>query len=238
MRLLVVLLLALLLPASSAAAATRLEGPAVRPWMHSCLSKSRVPTPDLSIQVTPSTVLGKSWISPWPGGEMVLDGLSRSRDNCRVLIHEIGHLYDWTLLSPQNRQLIGCRIFNFRSSFSWWAHLSGSQWVMGSEGEEGPVEWFAEAYALAALSPRVPPRGRYWFDDLLSATGSYAGYGLSEHQLSRSGFIRFRRLLRYIPRVRAADRSDRDQRALFSCLPGAAAPAAHSASGKSAPRPR
>lgn len=237
MRLLTFLLVLCFLPVSSAIASTRLEGSAARPWMQSCLSKSRVPTPDLTIGVKPSSEPGHSWVAPWPDGQMYLDGLSKSRENCSVLLHEIGHLYDWTLLSPSDRKMIGCRTLNFRSSLSWWSYLVNNRWVGGSEGEAGPIEWFAEAYALAALSPRVLPRGRYWLDDLQFKTGASLSYSVFDHHLSRGGLIRFRRLLRYIPRVRAADRSERDQRTIFSCLPGAPAAAAHTSAREAAPRP-
>ena len=213
LRLLVISLLSLFLLAPAAGAQTRLYGEGHRPWMDRCLKRSLVPTPDTSIEVRHSEVYGLSYASPWPGGRIGLADLRASSSACRVLIHEVGHLFDWSVLSPSDRTRIACSIFASRQPVRWWS-VSEDRYFLEDQGRTyGPLEWFAEAYTLAATFKDLP-RGRHW--SYLMPDGVTLGYGI-EDVLDRGKLRRLRSLIFAAHKTRPADRSERDQRLPLAC---------------------
>lgn len=197
---------------SAAQASTQLYGSGYKPWMDRCLKKSLVPTPETSIEIIPTDVLALSYIAPWPGGKLALSFSGNQQEDCQVLRHEIGHLFDWAVLSPSERSRVACRIFRVRTPVRWWSVLVDGQFLEGSEGNQGPLEWFAEGYRLAA-SVKSLPKGRDW--QYRAPPSLYFGYGVDE-VINRARLRKLRRLIRQAA-SRTADRQERDQRTPVYC---------------------
>ena len=210
LRLLVISLLSLFLLAPAAGAQTRLYGEGHRPWMDRCLKKSLVPTPESSIEIVRVSG-GRSIIEPWAGGRIELAYHDSRREDCHVLLHELGHLFDWAYLTPSERSQVGCRIFGSQQRI-WWSLKAPGGWVKGGEGVEGPLEWFAEAYKIAA-TVRNLPRGRDW--SYFIPEWLIVGYGV-HRVLDRRRLAQVRRVI-VKASSRPADRSERDQRLPLSC---------------------
>lgn len=181
--------------------------------MGGCVARSLVPTPDLPVEVVRSDQPGRSYISPWPDGKLVLDSSGNRGEDCGVLLHEIGHLFDWTLLSHTDRGQIGCRVFRSSKPVRWWSYIQTGVFSGGGEGEEQAIEWFAEAYKLAALTKRLP-RGRDWAHRM--PTSISLAYGL-EPVIDRNRLKTLRRIIKRAYAARTADRSERDQRTPIVC---------------------
>lgn len=196
---------------SSASAQTKLYGEGYKHWMDRCLKNSRVPTPETSIEIIRVSE-GRSWVEPWSGGRLALDLLGSKGEDCPVLLHEIGHLFDWAVLSPSERRFIGCRVFRASPDQHWWSFNSPEGWIRGGEGESGPLEWFAESYKLAATLKDLP-RGRSW--QFRMPTGVDFAYGVEE-VIDRRRLAQVRRVI-VKASARFADRSERDQRRPLSC---------------------
>lgn len=202
--LIILLTLSLVIVSSvSASAKTYLGGPDFRPWMQTCINRSYVPTPTMILSVHRSNEPGRSWISPWDG-QLYLNGIRYSRDNCQVLLHEIGHAFDWTLLRPANRRYIGCSILRQSSPSPWWSYLENNQWVGGGEGYDSPIERFAEAYKFVAYLPKVK-NSRDWIPPNIGIS-----YGLDSY----FDYRRFNSFKSYIKKfnVNQANPEQTDQR--------------------------
>lgn len=197
--------------APAAEAQTQLYGAGYRPWMDRCLKKSLVPTPETSIEIIRVSD-GRSWVEPWRDGRLALDRSGSRREDCQVLLHEVGHLFDWAVLSPSERRLIGCQVFRASPDQHWWSFSAPEGWVKGSESESGPLEWFAESYKLAATLKSLP-RGRNW--QFKVPTSAEFAYGVEE-VIDRRRLAQVRRVI-VKAAARPADRSERDQRTSLSC---------------------
>jgi hypothetical protein len=65
-----------------------------------------------------------------------------------VLLHELGHVYDLTVLGEADRRAF-LRIMGLPASRSWW------------KGQTPPAEWFAEGYSWCARYARIVSIKRY-----------------------------------------------------------------------------
>jgi hypothetical protein len=65
-----------------------------------------------------------------------------ARDPRAVLLHELGHVYDLTVLSDRDRAAVRA-IFGVTAQLKWWS------------GEAPLAEWFAEGYSWCARRSRV-----------------------------------------------------------------------------------
>lgn len=193
----------LALAAAPAQASTNLVGPGLRPWMERCLERSRVPTPPLTVTVNAASGSGKSTATPWRATITIADPDIGDRANCQVLMHEIGHIYDWTTLTAASRQKIACSIFREPSANPWWGYYQSGRFLRGGEGSNSPLERFAEAYALTAVYKRLRP-GSAWLDGV-----EYVAYDLDRF-FDRRRFDKLRRYLRSLSP--SADTRVRDQR--------------------------
>lgn len=128
---------------------TKLVGPDSRPWMNSCLKKSRLASPNLTLKVYRSLDPPRSYIAPWQG-KIWLSDFTNSTAACYVLRHEIGHLFDYTVLNSLDRNYVACQIMGEKGSLLWWSRYEGSQFIPGGEGRDSVLERFAEFYAVAA----------------------------------------------------------------------------------------
>lgn len=148
-------ILALALP-HTASAETVVTGPVAQPWMQRCLDRSLVPTPNITVTIKDSlrdsqpplyynytnvnrAEIGLIDTSYWPG-------------NCFVLLHEVGHLFDWTGMNNWQRQYIGCQIMNKQDANPWWGYRDNNGIEYGpGDVINPPVEQFAELYAVAGF---------------------------------------------------------------------------------------
>lgn len=205
-RLLFLFLLLALWP-GQALAGTTLTGPDKQPWMDRCLAQSKVKTPDLTLAVYRSETAGRSYILPWKQ-ELFLADLSNNRESCYILRHEVGHLFDWTMLRPEDRRHVSCRIIGHDSPNPWWSYWSDGRWQGGGESIESPMEHFAEAYALAATIKK--PRPRQFLE------GIAVGYGAWDYLFDWRQELRYKkvkRLVRFLnSRPGPATVEERDQR--------------------------
>lgn len=133
LSLFLVLIIVFLVAATSASAKTYLGDPPFRSWMQQCIDRSYVPTPTMMLSVNRSNQPGRSWILPWDGW-LYLDGLRGTREDYHVLLHEIGHAFDWTQLNSYNRHHVTCKILRERNPNPWRADWNGQSWI-GGEGD-------------------------------------------------------------------------------------------------------
>ena len=70
-----------------------------------------------------------------------------ARDPHAVLLHELGHVYDLTVLSDRDRDAVRS-ILGLPAGRRWWA------------GATAPAEWFAEGYSWCARLARISSIGK------------------------------------------------------------------------------
>jgi hypothetical protein len=146
-KLLAIIAVALVLPAS-AAAQTTVSTPG--PWQE-WVATARVPTPPVTLEV----VVGENCLGGLGCTEGDLIELSPlAADNRGVFLHELGHVFDLTVLTPGERERFAAILGPQRRSMPWWSGEDG--WSMG--------EWFAEAYRQCARLPKVDPHWGYTVD--------------------------------------------------------------------------
>lgn len=142
--------------ASAAEAKTILSGPATKPWMQRCLDRSLVPTPNLTITIKDSL---RDFNPPLyynyanvDRGEIGLVDTDYWPGNCFVLLHEVGHIFDWSGMKNWQRQYIGCQIMGKKDANPWWGYREENGVERGpGDMRNPPVEQFAELYAVAAF---------------------------------------------------------------------------------------
>jgi hypothetical protein len=213
-RLAVLPLMALmfLIPAADASAKIKLSGPAFKPWMTRCVNSSLVPTPTVSMTVIKSNEPGLSWTRPYIGEQIIaLYDLSGSGYACNVLMHEIGHVYDWAMLTQDDRRYEACQILREASPNLWWGYMTPAGLATGA-GEDSPIERFAEAYRIAAKVTALPA-GAAWLSKpgawIRQSTG-YVSYGLTAY-FDKARLIKFRSWIKTITPRRAPDLTSHGQ---------------------------
>lgn len=191
LRLLAATALAVVALPASALASTSLTGPAVKPWMTGCVARSSVPTPDLTLRVLDTPHPGASYASPWTQ-TLYMDRLDKDSGRCYTLRHEIGHVFDWVVLTNDHRHHLACRILGEASANPWWGVLNAEGRWQGGEGLSSPLERFAEVYALAASVKKV---GRQL---MINPSLSYGVYDLLFDRRDRFRYQRLREAQSYI----------------------------------------
>lgn len=142
--------------APSASAGTTIAGPSAKPWMQRCVDRSLVPIPGVTVTVKDSI---RDHSPPlyynYANLEELEIGLISTdywKGNCFVLLHEIGHLFDWTGMGNWQRQYIGCQIMGRKDANPWWSYRDENGEIHSSgDVANPPNEQFAELYAVAGF---------------------------------------------------------------------------------------
>jgi hypothetical protein len=124
------------------------EGRAVRGKLHAWIHRAKVPLPSGRIQIRRmpcplNPLLGGCVYTKRPRVVYMRPGLNEPR---RILYHELGHVFDLTVLNMRERARFK-RIVGIRRP-GWF------------EGALPPAEWFGDGYALCAAHARLRGRAR------------------------------------------------------------------------------
>lgn len=140
----VCLLVGLSLLAAEASAGTVVATPG--PWQ-GYVDASRVPTPPVELEVVVDAAACPGGLGCSVPGSRVID-LSPYAGRSTFL-HELGHEFDFTVLTPGERERFAALLGPERQAMPWWS------------ADESMGEWFADTYMQCARLPRIDPRWSY-----------------------------------------------------------------------------
>lgn len=134
-----------LFPVGTALGAVTTPGP-YQGW----LEDARVPTPTTNIEV----VVGVDEGCAGSLGCAAPDGTTiylLFPDDRRTFLHELGHAFDFTVLTDTQRDRFTALLGPARDTLAWWS----------AEDGKSAGEWFADAYMQCARLPRIAARWGY-----------------------------------------------------------------------------
>lgn len=115
------------------------------------IDAARVPTPSMEVFVVVDAAACPGGLGCSIPGSGEIDLSPYVATSRSVFLHEIGHEFDFTVLTAGERERFAAILGEPRRTMPWWSGSYG--WSMG--------EWFADAYMQCARLPRVDPRVAY-----------------------------------------------------------------------------